>query len=125
MNQCKQLPLRVYLSSASKRESVQAVGVQVAKHRFDVAEPPAIPPPAFAAVDSDLHGRGLWVRVLGLAAAEERHLSIDADLGLTNVRAALRALTADRVTGLDAKTISSAFAACTDSGCLQPALNRT
>lgn len=101
------------------------MGVQIAKHWFDDAEPSAIHPPAFAAVDSDFHGRGLWVRVLGLATAEERHLSIDADLGLTNVRAALRAVTADRVTGLAAKTISSAFAACTDSGCLQSTLNRT
>ena len=103
--------------------------MQIAEHRFDDFVSPALRKPALLAIDRRVHACDLRVAVFCLAAFQERHQAEEAGFELVNARVAQREVAADRATRLVAtgqvQTISSAFAACTNSGRLQPALNRT
>ena len=58
--------------------------MQVAEDRLDDAESAAIGQAAFAAIDSRFHCGDLGMHVFDLAAIEEGHLPIRADIGLSH-----------------------------------------
>ena len=64
--------------------------VQITEHRFDDAEPPAVPQPPLTRIDPGPHGLGLGMHLLRLATVEEGGLPIDTDIRLSQTLASER-----------------------------------
>ena len=89
VDQAVELPLRVDLVPTAQREPVQAFVVpDVAEHRLDGGEPPAIAVTTLRAVDLALHALCCGFGGVGNFAPQERDLS---SRGLVRIAQALRA----------------------------------
>lgn len=106
MHQCKKLPLRIDLTPRSQREALQSMRMQVAEHRLDDPQAPAVEQSPCAAVDSVLHCRRIRMRVMGFPAVEERDLPIRAGIGLAHALGLDRAMAADHRRALETHTVA-------------------
>src|SRR6218665_2256078 len=106
MRQAIQLPLRVDFARGQKCKAGQPMRMQIAENGLDDAQAPRIQCASLAAVDPGLHGLGVRMGFVHLAA-EEGHLPIRADLRLSHALRPQRTKPTDRWCPFEAHTLAA------------------